>query len=125
MSNILSYHAKFGKNPATETIALANACIAKYNEHPDIATLVNDHGGSLFSEIQIDQKLDQPVLSGELKLPVDLLAVDAYDFSYVMENWLGLLSELKMIFVGSSWNIQIDGTSFPWDSEKNQFKIPN
>ena len=103
----------------SDTLDFCNILINRYNNNPDIQDLISEYDGELFPKIQSESPI-----SGKIRLPTILLEQDASDFSYVMDNWLNLLSELKISLNCEKASVKIEHLEFPWSEEFDRFVIP-
>lgn len=122
MSNVLSFNIEnFTIQP--DDIDELNKIVTAHNEQPDVMDLVIENGGDMFPAFKEVHTGDSS-LSGVIALPIELFNQDVYDFAYVMDNWLDLLSELKLYLKGSQWTVRIDDYEFEWDEKKKKFEVP-
>jgi hypothetical protein len=99
--------------------ALIRSIIKKYNDDPDIVSLVDEGGGELFS-FYPDSDEANVILEGAVKLP---LSLDSDDVMYVGESWLDLLSEIRNILEDSTWRVHIDGAPVFWNEKEKRFGL--
>lgn len=105
-------------------LILLNSMIEKFNNKPDIKELVLKNDGELFSTITQNKESFFYLIKGRIRIPTQLFQKDIYDFTYIMENWIDLLSSMRNLIKVGTWIVSIDNTEFPWSEEKGKFVKP-
>jgi hypothetical protein len=95
-----------------------DAIIARYPVEALIAELEiaeDDYSGEGFCVYDEDTE-PGVVFEGATKLPY---TDDA--FSAALEYWCALLSQVRRLIKGATWNVHVDDYDVPWDEEVQRF----
>jgi hypothetical protein len=120
MSLSIYYEVRRDRPITDEECALIQAAMRKYNENPEIVSIVDEGAGEMFSYYP-ETKEPGVILEGAVKLPTNLGSGRGDDLMFVADSWLELMCDIRKILKGSTWDASMDHHPIVWNEDKQRF----